>query len=137
MARRIFIAHQHGDRQQVKGFILLRWNINVNFSFFDRSLVDPLDSENETYIRRRIREEMHGSSVTVVLIGEKTNQSKWVNWEIEQSANRGNGLLGIKLKGKSGSKTPSLLRTNGAEVLTWQPDEFEGAIERAAVAAGR
>jgi hypothetical protein len=137
MARRVFIAHQHNDRQQVRGFILLQWNMNVDFSFFDRSLVDPVKSNDETYIRKRIREEMHGTSVTAVLIGGKTHQSDWVAWEIEESAGRGNGLLGIKLKGQGGSKTPPLLRTFGAEVLTWQPIEFESAIERAAVAAGR
>ncbi len=137
MARRVFIAHQHNDRQQVKGFILLRWNINVNFTFFDRSLVDPVNSNNETYIRRSIRNQMNGTSVTVVLIGDKTHNSKWVDWEIEESKGRGNGLLGIKLKGKSNTTTPALLRTYGAEVLTWQPSEFEAAVERAAVAARR
>lgn len=137
MVRRIFIAHQHNDRQQVKGFILLRWNTNVDFSFFDRSLVDPVKSNNEAYIRRCIRDQMHGTSVTVVLIGDKTHESRWVDWEIEESDDRGNGLLGIKLKGKSGAKAPSLLRTYGAEVLTWQLGEFEDAIERAAIAAGR
>jgi len=137
VARHVFIAHQHDDRQQVKGFILLRWNININFSFFDRSLVDPVKSKDESYIRRSIRNKMQGTSVTVVLTGDKTHPSRWVGWEIEESVGRGNGLLGIKIKGKSGAKTPALLRTYGAEVLTWQPSEFEDAIERAAVAAGR
>ncbi len=137
MARRVFIAHQHNDRQQVRGFILLRWNINVDFAFFDRSLVDPVNSNNEAYIRRSIRDKMHGTSATVVLIGDKTHSSKWVDWEIEESKGRRNGLLGIKLKGQSNAITPSLLRTYGAEVLTWQPSEFEAAVERAAVAAGR
>ncbi len=135
MARRVSIAHQHDDRQQVKGFILLRWNINVNFSFFDRSLVDPVKSKDESYIQRSIRNEMHGRSVIVVLIGDKTHTSRWVAWEIEENVGRGNGLLGIKIKGKSGAKTPTLLTTYAAEVLTWQPSEFEDVIERAAVAA--
>jgi hypothetical protein len=115
----------------------LRWNINVDFSFFDRSLVDPVKSKDEAYIRRSIRNQMHGTSVTVVLIGDKTHTSRWVDWEIEESVGRGNGLLGIKLKGKSESMTPALLRTYEAEILTWQPSEFEDAIERAAVAARR
>lgn len=137
MARHVFLAHQHDDQQQVRGFILLRWNINVDFSYFDRSLVDPVDSNNEDYIRRSIRDKMRGSSVSVVLIGDKTHSSKWVDWEIEESKGRGNGLLGIKLKGKGNATTPSLLRTHGAEVFTWQPNEFEAAVERAAVAVGR
>lgn len=137
MARFVFLAHQHDDRSQVRGFILLRWNINVNFYFFDRSLVDPVNSTDEAYIRRCIRDQMYGTSVTVVLIGNKTYQSQWVAWEIEESVDKGNGLVGVKLKGKNSATVPSFLRIYGAEVITWRPDEFEDAIERAATAAGR
>ncbi|MHC4277707.1 MAG: TIR domain-containing protein [Planctomycetota bacterium] len=129
MARFVPIAHYSADREQVNGFRLLRWNINVNFTFFDRSLLSRVDSEDEAYIRRCIRDEMHGTSVTVVLIGNKTHISKWVRWEIEESDDQNNGLLGIKLKGKSTAITPSLLREYDAEILTWQPEKFKDAIE--------
>jgi hypothetical protein len=92
---------------------------------------------NEACEVRFALDEMHDTSVTVVLIGDKTHTSRWVDWEIEESVGRGNGLLGIKLKGKSGARTPALLRTYRAEVLIWQPSQFEDVIERAAVAAGR
>jgi hypothetical protein len=38
---------------------------------------------------------MNGTSVTVVLIGATTSESKWVKYEIENSVHRGNGLLGV------------------------------------------
>jgi hypothetical protein len=45
------------------------------------------------------------TTVTVVLIGEKTAKRPWVRYEIEQSIARQNGLLGIEihhLKDKDG-----------------------------------
>ena len=36
-----------------------------------------------------------GTSVTVVLIGTKTNTRKWVKYEIKKSYERGNGIVGI------------------------------------------
>lgn len=132
MARRIFIAHRGEDKNQVKGFILLRWNENVDFTFFDRSLVDQVKSDDENYIKRCIREKMKGTSVTVVLIGKNTHKSKWVRWEVEESIDRDNGLLGIKLKGKADAKTPAVLKENDVEVISWQPDIFEEKIEEVA-----
>ncbi len=38
---------------------------------------------------------MDGTSVTCVLIGSQTANSRWVKYEIEQSIEKGNGLLGI------------------------------------------
>ncbi len=38
---------------------------------------------------------MHGTSVTVVLIGAQTATRKWVRYEIEYSLEKGNALLGV------------------------------------------
>ena len=137
MARYVFLAHNGEDKNQVKGFILLKWNTNVSFEFFDRSLVDPVNSKDPEYIKKCIREQLRGTSVTLVLIGEKTHQSSWVDWEIDESESRGNGLLGIKLKGHDYATVPSGLTRRGVRVIKWAPDYFEDEIEKAAVAAGR
>ena len=46
-----------------------------------------------------------------------------------------NGVVGIRLK--DGVKIPENLRDCGAEIMDWEPNEFEAAIERAAAASGR
>ncbi len=135
MARRIFISFQHDDRMKAKGFNLLRWNRNVDLEFVGRHLLDPVDSSNRDYIRRKIKEEMAGTSVTVVLIGKQCADSEWVADEIRWSQEKGNGLLGIRLA--DACKTPEALSEAGAEVIDWNPHTFEAAIDRAALAAGR
>ncbi|HWG89360.1 MAG TPA: TIR domain-containing protein [Candidatus Thermoplasmatota archaeon] len=137
MPRRIFISYQHEDQMQAKGFRLLRWNNNVEVDFFDRHLLDPVKSKDDNYVKRCITEQMKGTSVQVVLIGEKTHQSKWVAWEIEKAREMGKGILGIRLKGAEGAQIPAGLTEVGAEVIGWGPSEFNDAIERAAIAAGR
>ena len=137
MARRIFISCQYDDQMRAKGFNLLRWNRNVPFEFVGRHLLDPVDSTNKDYISRKIREQITGTSVTVVLIGDKTWDSGWVAYEVEQSLKKDtpNGILGIRLN--DGVTVPDSLRECGAEIIDWKPDEFEAAVERAALAAGR
>ena len=40
---------------------------------------------------------MNGTSVTVVLIGAETADRPWVRYEIAESWNRNNGLVGIRI----------------------------------------
>ena len=137
MARRIFISCQYDDQMKAKGFNLLRWNKNVPVEFVGRHLLDPVDSTNKDYIARKIREQLKGTSVTVVLIGKKTSDSGWVAYEVAESLRKDNpnGILGIRLE--DGVKVPEALKDCGAEVIDWDPDQFEAAIARAAAAAGR
>src|SRR5260221_2561166 len=142
MARRVFISYQHQDRMQAKGFNLLRWNKNVDLEFVGRHLLDPVDSKNEEYIAKKVQEEMAGTSVTVVLLGKETSQSEWVRWEIEKSLEKKNGVVAIKLDNKvpdpsRDSPVGKALHEAGAEIIGWEPDSFEAAIERAFKASGR
>jgi hypothetical protein len=137
MGRRVFISYQHDDVQQAKGFNLLRWNSNVDFDFVGRHLLSPVESEDPQYIRSKIREQLNGTSVTVVLIGQNTASSEWVDYEIRASMERGNGVIGIHLKGAENAETPPALNEVGGQVVDWNPDAFSDEIEAAAVIAGR
>jgi hypothetical protein len=139
MARRIFISYQHEDQMQAKGFGLLQWNKNVDVEFVGRHLLDPVDSENEAYITQCVKEQIAGTSVTVVLIGDHAVDSAWVQKEVGWSLDKENpnGIIGIRLKDHDDAPVPQVLQDCGAEVINWNPDAFADAIDRAAVAAGR
>ena len=133
MARRIFLSFAYEDKNQVQGFKLLRWNNNVEVDFFDSSLLSPVDSQNTEYIKRCILAKLNNTSVTVVLIGQTTHRSNWVAWEIEQSIKKGNGILGIRLKGQENAAVPSAMHNVAhARVGNWNPDSFTAWIEEAA-----
>ena len=54
-----------------------------------------MKKQGDAAIQKWIDNEMNGTSVTVVLIGSQTANRPWVNYEIIESAKRGNGLLGV------------------------------------------
>lgn len=142
MARRIFISYQHDDQQKAKGFNLLRWNKNVDLEFVGRHLLDPVKSKDEAYILQKVKEQLTGTSVTVVLLGYKTTDSDWVKREIDLSVEKKNGVLAIKLYDdvpdpSKDSLVGKTLYDCGAEIIGWKPDTFEAAIDRAFTAAGR
>lgn len=133
----MFISFQHEDRDQARGFALLQWNRYIDFEFRGRHLLSPVNSSNDSYIRSKIRDMMSGTSVTVVLIGQNTKGSDWVKWEVEESKSRGNGVIGIKLKGQEEAEVPDILTENGYRVIDWDPREFSDEVERSALIAGR
>ena len=137
MQRRIFVSFVYEDAQQARGFTLLPYNRNVDFDFVERHLLTPAESQNPDYIRSRIREELNGTSVTVVLIGKTTARSNWIDFEIRESLARGNGVIGIKLKGCENAEVPRALEENGCRVINWEPQSFSEEIEGTALIAGR
>jgi MTH538 TIR-like domain (DUF1863) len=134
MKRRVFISYQHADQLKAKGLNLLSYAKNVELEFTGRHLLDPVKSSDPDYVRSKIKEQLKGSSVTVVLIGRQTSQSQWVKREIEWSMEKGNGLVGIKLDPRA--TEPKVLHDAGAEILDWNKPadvrHFQPAIEAAA-----
>lgn len=134
MKRRIFLSYQHEDQLKAKGFNLMRYNKGLDLEFVTRGLLDPVKSNDPSYISSQIKDRMKGTSVTVALLGDKTADSEWVEKEIRWSDEKDppNGLLGIKLS--PDAEVPDGL--DGAEILDWtSPEdvhEFAAAIDRAA-----
>lgn len=130
--RSIFISYEGSDRMKAKGFRLLRYNKNVDIEFHDRQLLDPVDSTDDNYIRSCINDRLKGTSATVVIVGENTQNSEWVDYEIQRSLDKGNGIVAVKLPEIGNDKVPDKIQENGGEVVEWSPHEFGDTIERAA-----
>ena len=76
--------------------------------FRDKAEYEQVRRSGDAAIRSWIRQQIQGCSVTCVLIGQHTHESKWVHFEIEESISNGMGLLGIyihKLKDRFGNAT--------------------------------
>jgi hypothetical protein len=124
--RRIFISFDHDDTDKVNGFLGLR-NIMDDFDFYNHKLDHRIKSADLNYACRVIREEyIQPASVTVVLIGNNTAQSKWVQWEIQESLKLSKGILGIRLPDTYGA-IPHGIPSNA--IGGWQPDKFSAWIE--------
>ena len=97
MARRVFFSfHFENDIWRVNQVR----NTNVvagtdRAGFLDHSEYAEAKKKGDEEIKRLIRKKLEGTSVTVVLIGTETSSRPFVQYEIQQSIARNNGLLGI------------------------------------------
>jgi hypothetical protein len=148
MARRVFFSfHYQRDIWRVNQIRNIGEIVGTSAAgFHDCSLWEEAQEKGDAAVKALIDEGLKNTSVTVVCIGAKTAGRKYINYEINQSIARGNGLVGIQihhLKDKSGNTddagaTPSALSSAGAKVYKYaNHDALKKRIEEAAADAGR
>lgn len=107
--------------------------------FHDASLWEEAKKKGDAEIKKLIDAGLKGTSVTAVLIGSKTAGRKYINYEIEQSIARGNGIIGIhihNIKNSSGNTdtkgdVPAKLIAGKYPIYTWDSTKFKEWVEKA------
>ena len=94
MAANVFISFDHDDQKQVSGFKLLKNNKNHPLDFRDHSLKEavkdrsgriikyPPSDKSSKPVRDELIKKFENASKLVVLIGDGTYKSEWVEWEV-------------------------------------------------------
>jgi hypothetical protein len=141
MARKVFFSF-HYERGIWRTNVVRNSGVvegSAAAGFHDASLWEEAKKKGDAEVKKLIDKGLIGTSVTVVLIGAETSTRKFVNYEIEQSIARGNGLLGIKVSGikdKAGKTdvqgaVPARLINAGAPSYNWDRDKFGDWVEAA------
>ena len=95
----LFISFDWDDREQVKGFRAMLANPQIApLSHRDTSVHHDYSEYGNAVIKEAILGKILQSHVTVCLISQKTRNSSWVNWELEQSRLQRRPIVGIVLK---------------------------------------
>jgi hypothetical protein len=144
MPAKVFISYDHDDAAQVNGFRGLAANPNHPLELVDGSLAEavvdgagkviryvPMDPRSEP-VRLQIRACFDQCSRMVVLIGDDTHSSMWVDWEIEDfyrrkqlvSSDPSRRIIGMRLKGCRGGG-PRALRGRSAGTIAWDLAAFD------------
>jgi len=154
MARRVFFSfHYERDiwrASQIRNSWVTKPD-RESAGFWDAADWEEVKKKGEEAIRRWINNQLEGTSVTVVLIGAETSERKYVQYEINQRWNKGNGLIEIyihnlkdqngktDIKGKDpfvklgyeGIRTYDWVNDNGYENLgDWVEDSYQRAQNR-------
>ncbi len=147
MARRVFFSFKY--KEDVSRAMVVRnsWVAQGKEAagFIDAADFEKLEEQGDDAIRNWIDGQLEGTSVTVVLVGEKTCNSRWIKYEIEKSIENGKGLLGIdisKIKNLQSNTSERCGRIpKGYDFYLWNKDDgyhkMSDWIEKAAEDVGR
>lgn len=146
MARKVFFSFKYEDVSRamvVRNSDVIRGDNKAGF--IDKADFEKVKRAGDQAIRNWINAQMEGTSVTVVLVGAKTCTSRWVQYEIELSKKRGNGLIGVDiskikdLQGKVSERCGKI--PDGYKFYLWNSDNgYENLgkwIDAAAKSMGR
>ena len=114
--------------------------------FQDASIWEQTTKKGDVAIKALIDQGLDGTAVTVMCVGSKTAGRTYINYEIDQSIARGNGIVAVRihhLKDKDGKADwagaiPSRIEARGYKAYEYVDHAYLGRwIEEAAKAAGR
>jgi len=146
MASNVFVSYDHDDQLQVNGFKLLKSNPNHPLDFQDHSLKDavrdrtgkpikyPPSDPRSKPVRDAILAKFDRASKLVVLIGDDTYASEWVDWEINtfydlkfplSKENTWKRIRGMKLKGMAHATVPQALGGRSTQCLPWDAEGLD------------
>jgi hypothetical protein len=122
MPRKVFFSFHFDDVTRanvVRNSDVITRQYQEGVRFYDKSLWEEAKKQGPVAIKRMINTGLEGSSVTCVLIGQKTWERPWVRYEILKSIARGNGVLGVEIHDVGFSPTGGLSALAG--LLSPQP----------------
>jgi hypothetical protein len=138
MAKRRTFFSFHYQRDIWRANVVRNSNVVIEQApagFTDASLWEAAKRRGDFAVKRMIDDALYNTSVTVVLIGTQTSSRPYVNYEIEKSIERGNGMLGVRIhniRDQRGSidlpgLVPQRLLAGNYRIYTWNNDHAQFA----------
>lgn len=131
--RNIFVSHYHGDDEHVDK--LAKLLAGRDFQIRNSSLRSNDDTQvwadtvKDETIRNRLRDQISWAGAVVVLIGKKTAERDWIDWEIEEAHRQGKPIVGVFTQGATDADLPENFQKYGTSLVGWIAEKVIAAIE--------
>ena len=128
-AKKVFISYHSKADSHYKNLIIA-WSNNDKFKLKveDFSTDVGIKSNDVSYMRRRMKEQISKADYLIVFIGERTHQREWVKWEIEQAKEMGKSIVAIK-ENREHKSPKSLLGSGVTWVYRFNEEGLRKALE--------
>lgn len=132
---RTFVGFSSTDIKYYRLMQAWKAHEHIDFDFADCQLHEEINSEDETYIKRKCRERINLAGKYVMLIGDDTRYKyKFVRWEAEVAIEKGCTIIGVNLDGSRRinlDTCPPILRDKGVMFVPFSPKIVAYALEHA------
>jgi len=145
----LFISFAGEDLEQLESLRALAKNPQHRLKFHDRSQVEPVTDKADTPLpyppndkraeptREEIKKLLDKATRMVILVGETTSKSQWVNWEIrtfydkkkKHPGETERRLVAMRLKGRRKAKLPKAVLDLGIQSINWNPEAFSDWLD--------
>lgn len=123
----VFCSHFHEDEDSIKSFKEL---MGDRYSIRNYSVTSDKynNAENKEYIKSLLRPLIKEAGTFICLIGSKTHDSEWVDWEIREAERQGKPIIGVFINGASDADIPPALEEYAESIVGWRKEKVEAAM---------
>lgn len=120
MAHKTFISYKYSEARDLRDDIITALGEDASYYQGETSDSPDLTDTSTENIKKKLKDMMYDTSVTIVIISPNMKKSKWIDWEIEyclksitrkDRTSHTNGVVGVIMKyngGYSWLKTTSI-----------------------------
>ena len=125
--KNVFVSHYHEDEDTIGAMKELLGN---DYSIRNYSVTSDKynRAQNEDYIKSLLRPLINEVSTFICLIGPKTHDSEWVDWEIREAERMGKQIIGVYIYGAKDSDIPPALEEFADAIVGWRRDSIINAM---------
>lgn len=131
--KRVFISYDHSENRRYRD-LLCAWDANSGFDFeFERcSPTVAINSKQAAVVKASLTRMLKEADYLLVIVGEKTHASEWINWEINRSKKEDVNLKLVAVKLNKSYKTPAgLLNASTSFAYSFTRDAIVMALNDA------
>jgi len=133
MASRVFVGFSSEDKRYFDLMKAWKYNKNMDFDFIDLQIDKEINSDNEAYIKRILRDKITRSGTFIQIIGDNTkNKHKYVRWEAEVAIEKNCRLICVNINGDremNSTLTPPILKNKGAMFVPFNASIIQYALD--------
>ncbi len=125
----IFISHSWAyvaDLNNLKNLLENRGYFNVQFEEATPDV--PINSENASYIKQRLRQKISNSDVVLGIAGVYASYSDWMTWELDKAIDLDIPIVGVVPRGAE--RISTVVSSRAKEVVRWNTESIVAAIRK-------
>lgn len=126
----LFVSHKGEDESRIEDFKNLMKHKGYDFRDSSIKESEPNKANDEDYIKREyLKPAIDWAGTIVVLIGQNTYKSDWVDWEIDYAQKQGKKIIGVFLPGEKDATIPDTLKDYADSIVGWNSEKIDDAIK--------
>ena len=106
MAHKTFISYKYSEAQELRDRIIKAFGDDASYYQGETSASPDLTDTSTENIKKKLKDMMYDTSVTIVIVSPHIKESKWIDWEIEyclknitrkNRTSHTNGIVGVSI----------------------------------------
>ena len=127
--KKVFVSYDYDNDKHYKN-LLLAWDAHRDIDFYlnDHSIDVSVNSTNASTIKQAISAKINAATYFLCIVGEKTKNSSWVDWEISKAVELKKKIAAVKTS-KDNSTPAGLYNVGASWALSFNFDAIKDTLK--------